>query len=166
MRVDSFPHRKWREIQQQTGTAGPGNILSCCLVSLSFLCDIHSILSVESSPQYSCQGWGFFCRLHIWSSCTSGSGFDQLVGRPSRRTFCHFCSYSKRSYRRPISIAERRRRRRSQENKSFATIVCNALRLYWGAIDEGEEEEGKGKKRTCSLTNCTGLSKRRVVGWD
>ena len=32
VRVDSLPHRKWREIQQQPGTAGPGNMLGCCLI--------------------------------------------------------------------------------------------------------------------------------------
>ena len=36
-------HRKWKETKQQPGTAGPGNILGCCLVSLCFLCDIHSV---------------------------------------------------------------------------------------------------------------------------
>ena len=35
-------HRKQKETKQQPGTAGPGNIFGCCLVSLSFLCDIHS----------------------------------------------------------------------------------------------------------------------------
>ena len=30
---------------RQPGTAGPGNILGCCLVSLCLLCDIHSIHS-------------------------------------------------------------------------------------------------------------------------
>ena len=39
-------HRKWKETKQQQGTAGPGNILGCCLFSLPFLCDIHSIHSV------------------------------------------------------------------------------------------------------------------------
>ena len=37
VRVDSFPHRKWREIQQQPGTAGPGTMLGCCLIFLLFL---------------------------------------------------------------------------------------------------------------------------------
>ena len=37
-------HRKQKDTKQQPGTAGPGNILGCCLVSLCFLCDIHSIL--------------------------------------------------------------------------------------------------------------------------
>ena len=26
-------HRKWKEIKQQPGTAGPNNMLGCCLVS-------------------------------------------------------------------------------------------------------------------------------------
>ena len=34
-------HRKQKETEQQPGTAGPGNIPGCCLVSLHFLCDIH-----------------------------------------------------------------------------------------------------------------------------
>ena len=42
-------YRKRKETKQQTGTAGPGNILGCCLVSLHFLCDIYSIHSVHDS---------------------------------------------------------------------------------------------------------------------
>ena len=37
-------HRKQKETKQQPGTAGPGYILGCCLASLRFLCDIHSVL--------------------------------------------------------------------------------------------------------------------------
>ena len=37
VRVDSLPHRKWREFQQQPGTAGPGNMLGCCVISFHFL---------------------------------------------------------------------------------------------------------------------------------
>ena len=37
VRVDSLPHRKWRDIQQQPGTAGPGNMLGCCLTFFHFL---------------------------------------------------------------------------------------------------------------------------------
>ena len=33
-------HRKWRETKQQPSRARSGNKLSCCLVSLHFLCDI------------------------------------------------------------------------------------------------------------------------------
>ena len=32
-----IPHRKWKEIKLQPGTAGPGNRLGCCLVSFHFL---------------------------------------------------------------------------------------------------------------------------------
>ena len=41
-------HRKGKETKQQPGTAGPGNILGCCLVSLRFLCNIHSIHPVQN----------------------------------------------------------------------------------------------------------------------
>ena len=46
VRVDCLPHRKWREIQQQPGTARPGNMLGCCLISFHFLWAIHSIRPV------------------------------------------------------------------------------------------------------------------------
>ena len=39
-------HRKRKETKQQPGTVRPDNILGCCLVSLRFLCDIHSTHSV------------------------------------------------------------------------------------------------------------------------
>ena len=35
-------HRKWKETKQQPGTAGPGNMLGCCLVSFLFLWAILS----------------------------------------------------------------------------------------------------------------------------
>ena len=47
-RMGWMAHRKWIEIKQQPGTGGPGNILGCCLVSFRFLCDIHTIHSVQS----------------------------------------------------------------------------------------------------------------------
>ena len=39
-------HRKWKEIKQQPGTAGPGNMLGCCLLSFNFLWAIHPIRPV------------------------------------------------------------------------------------------------------------------------
>ena len=30
-------HRIWKETEQQPGTAGPGNMLGCCLISFHFL---------------------------------------------------------------------------------------------------------------------------------
>ena len=30
-------HRKWKETKLQPGTAGPGNMLGCCLVSFHFM---------------------------------------------------------------------------------------------------------------------------------
>ena len=36
--IEWMSHRKREETKQQPGTARPGNILGCCLVSLCFLC--------------------------------------------------------------------------------------------------------------------------------
>ena len=69
--MEWMSHRKRKEIKQQPGTAGQGNILGCCLVNLRFLCDIHSIHSVGShdSRPYCKRGfvwtvisaWGSLC---------------------------------------------------------------------------------------------------------
>ena len=40
-------HRKWEEIKQQPGTAGPGNMLGCCLLPFHFLWAIHPIRPVH-----------------------------------------------------------------------------------------------------------------------
>ena len=39
-------HRKWKESEQQPGTAGPGNMFGCCLMSFHFLWAIHPIRPV------------------------------------------------------------------------------------------------------------------------
>ena len=44
--MEWMSHRKQKETKQHPGTAGPGNILGCCLVYLRFLYDIHSIYPV------------------------------------------------------------------------------------------------------------------------
>ena len=49
--MDWMSHRKQKETKQQPGTAGPGNILGCFLVSLRFPCSIHSIHSVLMSAK-------------------------------------------------------------------------------------------------------------------
>ena len=46
-RMGWMAHRKWKEIKQQPGTAGPGNMLGCSLVSFHFLWAIHPIRPVE-----------------------------------------------------------------------------------------------------------------------
>ena len=40
-------HRIWKETKQQPGTAGTGNMLGCCLVSLRFLWAILSTSTVQ-----------------------------------------------------------------------------------------------------------------------
>ena len=47
--VDRMSHRKRRETKQQPSRARSGNPISCCLVSLHFLCDILSTGPVHSS---------------------------------------------------------------------------------------------------------------------
>ena len=42
-------HRIWKETKQEPGTAGPGNMLGCCLVSLHFL---WAILSTSTVNKY------------------------------------------------------------------------------------------------------------------
>ena len=39
-------HRKWKETKEQPGTAGPGNMLSCCLISFHFMWVILSTSTV------------------------------------------------------------------------------------------------------------------------
>ena len=45
--IQWMSHRKQKDTKQQPGTAGPGNIFGCCLVSLRFLCDIHCIHYIQ-----------------------------------------------------------------------------------------------------------------------
>ena len=49
VRINSLPHRKWKETKQQPGTAGPGNMLGCCLVSINFLWGKLSMRTVDQS---------------------------------------------------------------------------------------------------------------------
>ena len=46
-------YRKWKECKQQPGTAGPGNMLGCCLIYFHFLWAIHPIRPVQSKSELS-----------------------------------------------------------------------------------------------------------------
>ena len=66
-RPDRMSHRKWRETKQQPSRARSGHQISCCLVSLHFLCDtdILSGCPVQSCVEsflLSCEN---FCRNHF-----------------------------------------------------------------------------------------------------
>ena len=61
-RMGWMAHRKWKEIKQQPGTVGPGNMLGYCLVSFHFRCDIHPIRPVSESLSLA------YCDLVINSS--------------------------------------------------------------------------------------------------
>ena len=45
-------HRKWKEAKQLPGTAGPGNMLGCCLIYFHFLWAIHPIRPVLLSSAH------------------------------------------------------------------------------------------------------------------
>ena len=52
MLVLRMAHRIWKETKQQPGTAGPGIMLDCCLVSLCFLWAILSTITVKFGSSY------------------------------------------------------------------------------------------------------------------
>ena len=45
-------NRKWKETKQEPGTAGPGKMLGCCLISFHFLWAILSTSSVQVAEKY------------------------------------------------------------------------------------------------------------------
>ena len=65
-----MPYRKWKECKQQPGTAGPGNMLGCCLIYFHFLWAIHPIRPVDNF--FSFIVWGYF-HLSLFS-CQSVEG--------------------------------------------------------------------------------------------
>ena len=46
-RIGWMADRKWKETKLQPGTAGPGNMLGCCLLYFHFLWAIHPIHPVH-----------------------------------------------------------------------------------------------------------------------
>ena len=75
MLVLRMAHRIWKENKQQPGTAGPGNMLGCCLISFHFLWVILSTSTVDanftqpgnSSFERSCVILKQKYTLHLWS---------------------------------------------------------------------------------------------------
>ena len=64
VRVDSLAHRKWKETKQQPRTAGPGNMLGCCLISFHFLWGKLSTLTVHVHVIISCR------KVQLWPKYT------------------------------------------------------------------------------------------------
>ena len=52
MLVLRITHRIWKGTKQEPGTAGPGNMLGCCLVSFHFLSAILSTSTVSAFPTH------------------------------------------------------------------------------------------------------------------
>ena len=50
-RMGWMAHRKWKEAKKLPGTAGPGNMLGCCLFFFHFLWAIHPIRPVNLESQ-------------------------------------------------------------------------------------------------------------------
>ena len=67
--MEWMSHRKRKETKQQPGTAGPGNMLGCCLVSHCLLYDIHSTHPVHVNERvvYQRLGGGNLPRLSVGS---------------------------------------------------------------------------------------------------
>ena len=59
-------HRKWKETKQQPGTAGPGNMLGWCLLSLHFLCYILCSHSVPYMVEWE---WSLCYLIKCTESC-------------------------------------------------------------------------------------------------
>ena len=67
-------HRKWKETKLQPGTAGPGNMLGCCLFSFHILWAILCPQAVQSSPL-------------VWSTGVRSTRlYGQLLAGPNHRT--------------------------------------------------------------------------------
>ena len=52
-------HSIWKETKQQPCTAGPGNMLGCCLISFHFLWAILSTSTVQSPSKRHVRFWHF-----------------------------------------------------------------------------------------------------------
>ena len=88
--MEWMSHMNWKDTKQQPCTSGQGNILGCCLVSLCFLCDIHSIHSVG---RLCSQGWS-----DIGYSFLIGGDGRVYEGRGWGRVGAHTYGYNSRAY--------------------------------------------------------------------
>ena len=68
-------HRIWKESKQQPGTAEPGNMLGCCLISFYFLWAILSMTTVHSEGLRGCNS-GI---VHLCDVYLTGTGRSQML---------------------------------------------------------------------------------------
>ena len=124
-RPDRMSHRKWREGKQQPSRARSGHQLSCCLVSLHFLCDI---LSVQFTCKYKhsetriCYLCMCLCLRHeiyrlVQAKCpillsTSQAQTGRTFSQLSNLSFARLCI--KRCTGRPDRLRHRKRRETKQ----------------------------------------------------
>ena len=75
-RMGWMAHRKWKEAQQLPGTAGPGNMLGCCLIFFHFLWAIHPIRPVHMPRA------NIWCEmLHSYSDFPLNYSYSLLLDR-------------------------------------------------------------------------------------
>ena len=67
-------YRKWKECKQQPGTAGPGNMLGCCLIYFHFLWAIHPIRPVHPSNGIRT----YSCASHLKLNCLVAEDFERI----------------------------------------------------------------------------------------
>ena len=60
-------HLIWKETKQQPGTAGPGNMLGCCLTSFHFLLAILSASTVATAHMTAADAFESRQRLSDWA---------------------------------------------------------------------------------------------------
>ena len=98
-------HRKWKETKLQPGTAGPGNMLGCCLFYFHFLLGLFYVRRL-----YGCDSWQFINRglLFHTSSVTPHAKPLEYRGRlcpiflsffqfPGRNAAAYYISRKERS---------------------------------------------------------------------
>ena len=69
-------HRKWKETKVQPATAGPGNMLGCCLVSFHFL---WAILCTQAVHTFAISRYSEACSSTLASTYSSGSSSERKV---------------------------------------------------------------------------------------
>ena len=75
---------KWRETKLQPSRANSGHQISCCLVSLQFLCNILAPITVHTPSNITFELLEIFSGLcpEVWTGTVA---FSSVMGRPSER---------------------------------------------------------------------------------
>ena len=69
MNISRITHRIWKETNMQPSRVRSSNLISCCLLSLHFLCDILLTFTVLVDNEIG-------CTKRPWMKATFGGKFD------------------------------------------------------------------------------------------